>query len=88
MVRPSLRSRSLRRVSRRVPGSTSKLFYEKRSVYVAHCSLCGRALGGVPRDLKVIRHGSRSAKRPERPYGGILCPSCLALAYKLAVRGG
>lgn len=87
MVRPSLRSRSLRRVSKRVPSGKSRVFYERSDKYAARCPLCNRPLGGVPRSLKTIRYGSKSHKRPERPYGGTLCPSCLALAYKVAVRG-
>ena len=86
MTRPSLRSRSLKRIPKRVPSGEPRVFYERRRGYVARCPLCGRALGGVPRDPRVVRYGSKSAKRPERPYGGTLCPSCLALAYKIAVR--
>lgn len=86
MVRPALRSRSRRRVWRRVPGGEVKVFYEKSYVYEAYCAVCGRPLGGVPRDIRVIRYGPKTAKRPERPYGGVLCPTCLATAIKLSVR--
>jgi len=63
------------------------VFYERSYSYLAHCSVCGRPLGGVPKDLRVIRYGARTEKRPERPHGGTLCSSCLALAYKVALRG-
>ncbi|MEM1623432.1 MAG: 50S ribosomal protein L34e [Sulfolobales archaeon] len=87
MVRPALRSRSRRRVIKRTPSGKPKVFYEKRRSYVANCSVCGKPLGGVSRNLKEIRRGFKSRKRPERPYAGTLCPACLALAYKIAIRG-
>ncbi|MEM2195800.1 MAG: 50S ribosomal protein L34e [Sulfolobales archaeon] len=86
MVRPALRSRSPRRVAKRTPSGKSKVFYEKRGSYVANCSVCGKPLGGVPKDLKEVRRGSKSRKRPARPYAGTICPTCLALAYKIAIR--
>lgn len=87
MVRPALRSRSRRRVARRVPSGEPRVFYERDYRYVARCALCGGPLGGVPRDLREVRSGPRSSKRPERPFGGVLCPRCLAVAYKVAIRG-
>lgn len=87
LVRPALRSRSQRRVHKRVPSGESRVFYDRSYSYVAHCSICGKPLGGVPRDLRLIRHGAKTEKRPERPYGGTLCPSCLVLAYKVVLRG-
>jgi len=86
VVRPALRSRSRRRVWKRVPGGEVKVFYERSYVYEAYCAICGRPLGGVPRNLKIIRGGPKSAKRPERPYGGVLCSSCLATAIKISIR--
>ncbi|MEM2006420.1 MAG: 50S ribosomal protein L34e [Sulfolobales archaeon] len=86
MVRPALRSRSPKRVSRRTPSGKSKVFYGRRDSYNAYCPLCGKPLGGVPKSLKEVRLGFKSRKRPERPYAGMLCPLCLALAYKVAVR--
>ena len=87
MVRPALRSRSPKRVARRVPSGESRVFYERDYRHLAHCALCGRPLGGVPRDLRDARRGPKSSKRPERPFGGVLCPRCLALAYRVALRG-
>ena len=87
MVRPALRSRSRKRIAKRVPSGESRVFYVSRSAYAARCSVCGKPLGGVPRDLGVIRYGARTLKRPERPYGGVLCSRCLAVAYKISIRG-
>lgn len=89
MVRPALRSRSLRRVKRRTPGGRVVTLYEKRKPGPARCARCGRPLAGVPRYRpNVIRNMSKTSKRPERPYGGVLCPSCLAELLREAIIGG
>jgi len=72
------RTRSLRRVKRRTPSGKVVIHYRKRKPKKAHCSQCKKPLGGVPRDLPYkIRKLSKTQKRPERMYGGVLCPECL-----------
>ena len=86
MVRPAYRSRSRRRVYKRTPGGRTVVHYEKRKPGVARCAVCGRPLGGVPRGRPVeLRNMAKTEKRPERPYGGQICPSCLRKLYKYAV---
>ncbi|MEM4259664.1 MAG: 50S ribosomal protein L34e [Candidatus Woesearchaeota archaeon] len=76
MVRPSLRSRSYRRVKVRVTKSTVAR-YLKRKPKIAHCANCGAVLKGVPRERPYKMHNMpKTKKRPERPYGGVLCSSC------------
>jgi len=87
MPRPAYRSRSLRRVYVRTPGGELKIHYEKRRPGPARCAICGRVLGGVPRLRPVeLRKLSKTERRPERPYGGVLCPSCLARLLRKSVR--
>lgn len=87
MVRPAYRSRSLRRVCKRTPGGKTVIHFEKRKPNPAHCALCGRVLHGVPRLRPVeLRKLPKRARRPERPYGGYLCPACLARLLKEAAR--
>jgi len=89
MVRPALRSRSLRRVKVRTPGGRTVTHYEKRRPGPARCARCGRPLAGVPRLRPAkMRNLSKTAKRPERPYGGVLCPSCLAELLRESIIGG
>lgn len=78
MVKPGLRSRTLRRVSRRTPGSRTTLQYRKRKPEKAKCGKCGEVLAGVPRErpYKMTRM-AKTKKRPERPYGGVLCSACM-----------
>ncbi len=89
MVRPMYRTRSWRRVIRRTPGGRVAIHFEKRKPGPARCARCGRPLGGVPRERPSrLRKLSKSAKRPERPYGGVLCSTCLAeLIFEQIVEG-
>jgi len=87
MPRPMYRSRSLRRVYVRLPGGETVVHYEKRRPGPARCAICGRPLNGVPRlRASELRRLPKTAKRPERIYGGVICPSCLAKLIKKAVR--
>jgi large subunit ribosomal protein L34e len=89
MVRPALRSRSLRRVKVRIPGGETVTHYEKRKPSPARCARCGRPLNAVPRlRPNRLRHLSKTSKRPERPYGGVLCAKCLAELLRERIIGG
>ena len=70
----------------RLPGKANVVHYDRRLPERAHCRLCGAELHGVP-VLKMNRFKNlpKTQKRPERPYGGNLCPSCLKLHAKQAV---
>jgi large subunit ribosomal protein L34e len=80
MVKPGQRSRSLRRVSRRTPGSRTVKQFKKRKPSKAKCSKCGKVLAGVPRERPYkMQRLPKTKKRPERPYGGVLCSACTRL---------
>ena len=77
MVRPAHRSRSKRRVFVKTPGSKTVLHFRQRKPSLAKCGSCGTQLKGVPRELPAkMKNMPKSAKRPERPYGGFLCSAC------------
>lgn len=89
MVRPAYRSRSLRRISIRLPGGRTTVHFEKRKPGPARCARCGRPLNAVPRlRPNKLRRLSKTSKRPERPYGGVLCPKCLAELLRISVIRG
>ncbi len=78
MVRPQLRSRSFRRVFRKTPGGKVVLHYEDHKPGRAKCGSCGAVLHGIKTDRDVkMKHMPKTAKRPERPYGGVLCSRCM-----------
>ena len=77
------KSRSLRRVFVRTPGGRTVLHYRKRKDAAARCGRCGALLKGVPRDISKL---SKTEKRPERPYGGVLCSKCMREVIKESAR--
>ncbi len=78
MVEGKRKSRSLRRVHKKVPGGRTVIHYEPRKPKQAKCGSCGKALHGIPRELpSKFRNLPKSQKRPERPYGGVLCSKCM-----------
>ncbi|RJQ17573.1 50S ribosomal protein L34e [Candidatus Woesearchaeota archaeon] len=77
MVRPSRRSRTLRRVYVKKPSGKNTIHYKKRKPQPAHCGICHAVLKGVPSERPYkMQNMAKTMKRPERPYGGVLCSAC------------
>ena len=78
MPAPRLRSRSLRKVFRRVQGGRTSIHYQRKKPKIAKCGNCGGILKGVPRELPYkMRSLAKTQRRPERPFGGVLCSMCM-----------
>jgi len=78
MVEGKKRSRTFRRVFKKTPGGNTRKYYLKRKPGKAHCAGCGDVLKGVPRERPYkMQHIPKTKKRPERPYGGVLCSKCM-----------
>lgn len=78
MPAPSKRSRSFRKIYKKVPGGKTVTHYKKKKPGKAECGRCGAILKGVPRERPYkMRTMSKTKKRPERPYGGVLCSKCM-----------
>ena len=83
MVRRALRSRSLRRVKVRTPGSRVVTHFRKKKPSAAHCGGCGDVLKGVARERPYkMQNMAKTMKRPERAYGGVLCTRCSRGLFK------
>ena len=81
------KSRSLRRVFRKVPGARTSLQYKKRKPSKAKCSICGTQLSGVPRETPYkMQNMPKTKKRPQRPFGGVLCSKCMRKKIKESVK--
>ena len=69
------------RTFRSIPVKVSKgvtIHYRKRNPAKAQCAECGKELHGVPHVTPgVMRNMPKTKKRPERPYGGVLCSACM-----------
>lgn len=87
MTVPNKRSRTYARVKVRLPGGKTVQRYNLRNPSVAKCGSCGAGLHGIPRgrpsDFAKL---AKTQKRPERPYGGVLCSSCARSKIKSMVR--
>ncbi len=86
MVSGKHKSRSKRRVFVKTTTKT-KIHYRKRKPSKAKCGKCRVILKGVPnvRAMKLKRI-PKTKKRPERPYGGVLCSKCMRLEIKRLAR--
>ncbi len=87
MVAGKHKSRSMRRVYIKTPGGTNKISYRSRKPTQAKCAKCKANLSGVSRATKAeITNMPKSAKRPERPYGGFFCSKCTREALREKAR--
>jgi len=78
MPRPSLRSRTLKRIKIKIPGGARVIHYIKKRPSKPKCARCKSILAGTARGTKsTVKRLSKSQKTPSRAYGGNLCPSCL-----------
>ena len=83
MPAPNKRSRSFRRVHRKVPGGKTSLHYKKKKPGKAKCGRCKAVLKGVARERPYkMANMPKTKKRPERPYGGVLCSKCMRELFK------
>ncbi len=83
MVRRALRSNSLRKIKVKTPGGRVVTHYKKKKPKVAHCGSCGAILKGVPRERPVkMQNIAKTKKRPQRPFGGVLCTKCSRSLFK------
>lgn len=87
MPRGMFKSRTFRRIAKTTPGGENKIVYTRRQPSIAHCGRCGAQLHGIPRGTpRQIAKLSKTQKRPERPFGGVLCSSCLKDLVKFETR--
>ena len=83
MVEPRYRSRTFRRRRTRTPGGRLVMQYLRRRPANPQCGKCGVNLKGVPRGTVMhVRRVPKSGRRPERPYGGVLCTRCMRAKFK------
>ena len=81
------RSRSYKRVNTKTPGGVNVLRYKKKKPSKHVCAECGAVLHGVPRGRPFeVNKLAKSKKRPNRPFGGNLCPECTRKIFKNGAR--
>ena len=78
MPRGMHRSRTLKRIFVKTPGNRVTTHYRERKPSKPVCAVCGKVLAGVPNERPTdMQNIPKSQKRPERPYGGVLCSACM-----------
>ena len=83
MAEGKIKSRTFRRVKVKTPGNKVRVQYRKRKPKQAKCAGCGKALHGIPRERPYkMRNMPKTQKRPERPFGGVLCSACMRKKIK------
>tara|TARA_Y100000310_G_scaffold345598_1_gene467052 strand:- start:2477 stop:2767 length:291 start_codon:yes stop_codon:yes gene_type:complete len=71
------KSRTFRRVKVKTPGGDNKIHYRKRKIGKLVCGDCGKQLHGIPSLIQSkFMDLPKTKKRPQRPFGGVLCSSC------------
>jgi large subunit ribosomal protein L34e len=77
------KSRTLRRVHVKTPGNRTVVHYMKKKPSKAICARCEKVLPGVAHERPYkLKNLPKTKKRPERPYGGILCSRCMREVMK------
>jgi large subunit ribosomal protein L34e len=77
MVAGKHKSRTFKRIKVTTPGGTNKVHFRTRKHAKAQCKTCGKGLQSVPTGRPAqIRKLPKNQRRPERPYGGVLCSRC------------
>ncbi|MBT4651337.1 50S ribosomal protein L34e [Candidatus Woesearchaeota archaeon] len=78
MPRGMYKSGRLRKIFVKTPGGESTIHYRQRKPSKAICADCKKQLAGVPRELPgKLTKIPKTARRPDRPYGGVLCSTCM-----------
>lgn len=88
MPQPNKRARTFRRVHVRIPSGKSVIHYKKRKHDKLRCHECNKVLPGTQNFVSKLRNKlSKSERRPERPFGGVLCSACMRKRIVKRVRG-
>ena len=74
MAESKTKSRTFRRITKKTPGNRSAKFFVKKKPSKAACGHCGIILKGI--STRSHKKLSKTQRRPERPFGGVLCSKC------------
>ncbi|HYB93229.1 MAG TPA: 50S ribosomal protein L34e [archaeon] len=85
MPKPALRVRNRRHYSTKTPGGRTVTHFYRKIGEVAICTICGRPLHAPRLSPSSARKLPKTAKRPQRIYGGQICSSCLREMIKKAL---
>ena len=82
-----MRSTSTKIRCRRSPSGRPLRLVKPKKPGAVHCALCGKIMQAIPRRSQAqMAKLSKTEKRPERVYGGVLCASCTQQIVKEKTR--
>ena len=71
----------------KTPSGRTVVQYKAKRPSKAKCASCGAILSGVPnKNPNEMKKMPKTARRPERPYGGVLCSKCTRAKIKEGAR--
>ncbi len=69
-----------RKIFVKTPGGRTNVHFRESKPKGAVCGNCKKRLPGIPRERPAkMANLPKTAKRPERPYGGALCSACMRI---------
>jgi large subunit ribosomal protein L34e len=72
------KSRKWKKVKVKLPGGRVTTHFRKPKPNIARFGNCGKPLHGIPRMRQSkFKNLAKTEKRPERPFGGVLCSACM-----------
>jgi large subunit ribosomal protein L34e len=75
-----------KKIKRRTPSGKSVIRRGRPNPSKPKCAECGSPLHGMPRMRPVdVKRTPKSKRKPNRPFGGNLCPKCTRAHYKSKV---
>ena len=83
---PRQRSTSYKKRSRRTPSGRKVMHYSQAPGSKHTCAICTSVLRGVARKNKRLPRLTKTQRRPERKFGGILCANCVEQIIKEKTR--
>jgi large subunit ribosomal protein L34e len=89
--RPMHKSRSLKRARVKLPSGATVTRYKRKKTAPHKCAICKNELHGTPTGHPIaLSKLKKSQKRPNRPFGGQLCSSCLReiVVYRARAQAG
>ncbi len=83
MTETRFRSTSWLKRKVKTPGNRIVIHHSRKKTSFAKCAKCKKPLQGVRRFThSQFKKLSKTEKRPERPYGGSLCSSCMRQLFR------
>ncbi len=87
MSESKTKSNTFRQIKKRTPSNRLASYYTKRNTKKPVCGVCGSILQGMKhKSQDKLDKLSKTQRRPERAFGGVLCSNCSRARIKAMAR--